>query len=203
MTLPARLVVATNNAHKAEEIKALLGGRFDEVLTLKEMNINVDPKEDGATFFDNALLKARAAAEFTDLPVLADDSGLCVDFLDGRPGVYSARYAGAGASYGQNNDKLLAELADAPDGARSAHFECCVVLLFNDGSYLSADGRSDGTITHRAFGENGFGYDPYFYSEELKKTFAEAEGQEKNAVSHRARALAALSEKLTDFISRG
>jgi XTP/dITP diphosphohydrolase len=184
------LLLATNNAHKAKEIKSILNGKFDNIYTLKEKNICAEPEETGATFFENALIKAKAISKLTDLPVLSDDSGLSVAFLGGAPGVFSARYAGTDADDAQNNLKLLEELKNADD--RRACFQCCVVLLFKDGSYVFGEGKTEGEILKERAGSNGFGYDPYFFSYDLKKSFAEATESEKNSVSHRCRALSDL-----------
>ncbi|MDR2046296.1 MAG: RdgB/HAM1 family non-canonical purine NTP pyrophosphatase [Clostridiales bacterium] len=188
------LLLATNNPHKTAEIKAILKGKFDRVYTLKEKCIDVNPDENGSTFFENAMIKARAVSAYTNLPVLADDSGLSVDFLNGEPGVRSARYAGENASQAECNKKLLDELRRTNN--RKARFVCHTVLLFKDGSYISSQGCADGEILRLSVGENGFGYDPLFYSYDLKKTFAEASDAEKNSVSHRAAALAALCRLL-------
>ena len=189
------LLIATNNAGKAREIKAVLSGSFDSVYTLKEKNIAAEPEETGADFFENAMIKAKAASRLSGLTVLADDSGLSVDSLCGAPGVYSARYAGPCASDSENCDKLLKEMENIKD--RGAHFTCVVVLLSPDGSYISAGGETYGEITRHRTGKNGFGYDSCFYSYDLKKTFGEASEDEKNIVSHRARALSELKKKIT------
>lgn len=189
----SRLIIGTNNAHKVVEIKAILGDFYDEILSLKEAGIELDVEEDGQTLQENAVKKAVEAAKITGCDTLADDTGLLVDALDGAPGVYSARYAGEDATYEDNNKKLLKELEGKDD--RSARFEC-VMALARDGEVIVAKGAVHGSITKQLQGENGFGYDPLFYSDELKKTFAQASAEEKNAISHRARALGALRDKL-------
>lgn len=189
----SRLIIGTNNAHKVVEIKAILGDFYDEILSLKEAGIELDVEEDGQTLQENAVKKAVEAAKITGCDTLADDTGLLVDALRGAPGVYSARYAGEDATYEDNNKKLLKELESEED--RSARFEC-VMALAKDGEVIVAKGAVHGSITKELQGENGFGYDPLFYSDELKKTFAQASSEEKNAISHRARALSALREKL-------
>ncbi len=189
-----KLALATNNAHKLVEIKAILGDIFDDMLTLKELGIDVDIEETGSTLDENALIKARAICEMTGLPALADDTGLMVDALGGAPGVYSARYAGEEHDDKKNRAKLLKEMSEAND--RSAHFGTCVALCYPDGSYILGHGRVDGTILSEERGSNGFGYDSLFFSTELGKTFAEATTEEKNTVSHRARALHDLVSKL-------
>lgn len=187
------LVAATNNPDKLREIKEILGNVF-EIKSLKEEGVSVVIDEDADTFLGNALKKARIVAELTGKPALADDSGLLVDAIDGAPGIYSARYAGEESDSVLNRAKLIRELEGESD--RSAHFFTCVVLYYPDGGFITADGRVYGHITQEERGEGGFGYDSIFWSEELGKTFAEADPDEKNAVSHRGRALRALIQKL-------
>lgn len=189
-----KLALATNNAHKIFEIRAILGDSFSKLLSLKELGVDVDVEETGATLEENALIKARAIVQITGLPALADDTGLMVDALDGEPGVYSARYAGEEHDDAANRAKLLANLKGASD--RSAHFGTCVALCYPDGSYVLGHGRVDGSILFEEAGANGFGYDSLFFSTELGKSFAEATPEEKNSVSHRARALHDLLSKL-------
>lgn len=191
-----KLVIASNNKNKIREIKTMIGDFFAEVYTLSDLNIDVDVEETGSTFFENAMIKAKAISELTNMCALADDSGLCVNALDGAPGIYSARYAGEEHDDKANNDLLLHNLADKPD--RTAYFVSTVVLYYPDGSYVEAEGRTQGEILFAPEGHNGFGFDPLFYSYDLKKSFAVATPEEKNSVSHRGRALAALKQKLTD-----
>jgi len=153
-------------------------------------------EETGSTFMENAIIKARAIAEIANMPALADDSGLCVDALNGEPGVYSARYSGARCDSKANNELLLSRLSDVQERDRSARFKCAVALVCPDGDIVTAEGAAEGIITRSYCGRGGFGYDPIFYSLDLDKTFAEASEEEKNAVSHRGRALAALVDKL-------
>ena len=188
-----RLVIGTNNEHKAREIKQILGGFYDEILSLKEAGIELEVEEDGSTLEENAVKKALEASKVTGCDTLADDTGLMVDALSGAPGVYSARYAGEDASYEDNNKKLLTELEGIEQ--RSAEF-VCVMALVKAGRVITARGEVPGVITTKLTGKKGFGYDPLFFSTELGKTFAQASAQEKNSVSHRARALGALKEKL-------
>lgn len=162
------------------------------VVTPKDMGLMFDVEENGETFYDNALIKARALYELCGLPTLADDSGLCVCALDGAPGVFSARYSGGSDS--DNIDKLLNALSGAVD--RTAYFQCTVVYYGGAENIVSAEGRAYGKIALSRRGENGFGYDPIFISDDLGKTFAEADESEKNTISHRARALLRLREKL-------
>lgn len=193
-------VLASHNAHKLAEIRAILADEFDKVLSLKDVGIEVDIDETGTTFEQNAYIKAKAIADL--LPgyaVVADDSGLCVPCLGGAPGVYSARYAGEVCDDHANNRLLLHNLHEREKTLprdRNAYFVSAVVLLFPDGRYISGEGRVDGTILDEYRGKGGFGYDPLFLCTELNKTFAEATAGEKNSVSHRARALAALKRKL-------
>ena len=188
-----KLLIASNNQHKIDEIKQILGNKFEQILSLSEAGIVCDPEENGKTFLDNALIKVRAVAKLTDMPVLGDDTGLCVDALKGAPGVHSARFAGDHDN-AKNRAKLLYELQDETN--RKAHFSTAVALLYPDGRLVTAEGRVDGEILHTEVGANGFGYDSLFYCNEIGKTFAEATAEEKNAVSHRGRALQKLAEKL-------
>lgn len=191
------IILATNNAHKVEEIKHILGDKFDCIYTLADRGIKTDVEETGDTFTENALIKARAICKLSGLPALADDSGLCVDVLGGAPGVYSARYSGGDSD--DNNALLLANLAKAREEGnsdRTAHFSCAVALVYPDGREITAEGKTYGYITEEYRGKGGFGYDPLFYSPEIGMTFGEAVESVKNSVSHRGRALAALVEKL-------
>lgn len=189
----SRLIIGTNNAHKAEEIKAILGGFYNEILSLKEAGIDLEVDEDKDTLEGNAVKKAVEANKLAGCDTLADDTGLMVNALGGAPGVYSARYAGEDATYEDNNEKLLNELKGIDN--REAKF-VCVMALVKKGRVITVKGEVPGRITVQSKGENGFGYDPLFYSYELGKTFAEASAEEKNEISHRARALFALKEKL-------
>ena len=190
-----KLLVASNNAHKLKEIRQILGDRF-EVLSLSDVGLSVDVEETGSTFEENALIKAKAVYELSGMYALSDDSGLCVDFLGGAPGVYSARYSGEEATDVKNNELLLENMRDADD--RTAKFVSSVVLYFGDNNYICGYGESSGKILGSGKGKNGFGYDPLFLSDELNKTFAEASDEEKNSVSHRKRALEDLIANLDD-----
>lgn len=190
------VVIATNNAHKVSEIRSALDFPGWQFLTLSEAGIVSDPAEDAGTFEGNARIKARAAqAAARDaglaVAVLADDSGLEVDALDGAPGVYSSRYAGADGDDAANNGKLLRELADVPDGKRAARFVCTLVLIGEDGDETVARGTIEGAIGHAAQGEGGFGYDPLFLPDVFghARSLAEVSRAEKNAISHRGGAL--------------
>ena len=189
------LVVATGNKHKLQEIQAIF--KDVRVVSAREAGYLGDPEETGATFEENAIIKARAAAEALNLPALADDSGLCVAALGGAPGIYSARYAGGHGDDKKNREKLLAELGDEKN--RAAYFRSAAALCFPQsmgGKTVTATGDTHGRILTREEGENGFGYDCLFYSDDLCKSFGVANAEEKNAVSHRFRALTALKEKL-------
>ena len=185
-----KLVLATNNAHKLSEIRQILGDRFDEILSLRDLGITQDIEETGTTLKENAIIKATTIMKITGLPTLADDTGLMVDALNGEPGVYSARYAGEQHDDKANVAKLLKNLEPYKGKERSAHFVTCMVIAYPNGKIKSVEGRTDGEITTSPSGKNGFGYDPVFYSYDLKKVFAEATPEEKNSVSHRGRALA-------------
>jgi len=183
------LVVATRNKGKILEIKALLAGFVDQVSSAADFADFPETIEDGATFEENALKKAREAARFTGLPALADDSGLVVDALDGRPGVYSARYAGEGADDAANNARLLSECQDVPDDRRQAAFVCVLAFVTPEGAEQLFAGRVAGRILAAPRGEGGFGYDPLFLVDGFDRSMAELELAEKNVVSHRARAI--------------
>ncbi|MBR0353986.1 MAG: XTP/dITP diphosphatase [Oscillospiraceae bacterium] len=189
-----KLILASNNAHKLREIKEILGGCFDEIVTLREAGIVHETVEDGETFLDNARKKAREIAEISGCCALADDSGLCVDALGGAPGVYSARFAGEHGDDEANNALLLEKLQGVEN--RAAHFTCAVVLAYPDGRELSAEGYFYGEIAHAPAGENGFGYDPLFFLPAYGCTSAQLSPEEKNRISHRGNALRALLGKL-------
>lgn len=195
------VVIASNNAHKTREIAEALDFPGWEFRTLRELGIASDPEEDADTFEGNARIKARAAREASGgRAVLADDSGLVVDALDGAPGVRSARYAGEDATDAANNSKLLDELADVPDAQRTARFVCTLVFIDEDGSEEVAHGVVEGRIGRAERGEHGFGYDPLFLPDVFggERTLAEALPQEKNAVSHRGNALRALRARIEE-----
>lgn len=184
------LVAATHNKGKLAEMKKILSAF--ELRSVGDYDGGVEPEENGATFEENALIKARAAYACSGLPSFGDDSGLCVDALGGAPGVRSARYSGGGDA--DNRALLLKNLAGVSD--RRAHFNCAVALVCPDGRELTAEGRTEGSILTEERGEHGFGYDSLFFSSDLNKSFAEADEAEKNAVSHRGRALKRLEELL-------
>ena len=201
------VVVATGNAHKLQEIEAILGAapamRGFSFVALGDLGDYPDPEENGQTFFENALIKASAALDQTGLRMaVADDSGLVVDALDGAPGIYSARWAGRHGDDEANNDKLLAQMANVPDERRTARFHSAVVLVTRDEDgeeVLAGEGDCEGTIGHERRGTNGFGYDPLFELADLPgRRMAELEPEEKNAISHRRRALDDLVSKLDE-----
>ena len=188
------LVIASNNKHKIAEIKQILAGDFDDILSMAEAGVFGDIEETGKTFRDNALIKARHVAEKVGCAVLADDSGLEVEALGGAPGVYSARYCGRHGDDEANNDKLLGEMENVTD--RKARFTCAAALVIPGGKELVAEGHCPGEIIHGRRGTGGFGYDPLFYMDYLGKTMAELDSETKNGISHRFKALTALKELL-------
>jgi XTP/dITP diphosphohydrolase len=183
------LVVATGNRHKVEEIRAMLADLPVTVRSLAEFPGAPDVVEDGATYRENALKKARSAAQFTGKPALADDTGLEVDALGGQPGLYAARFAGEGCTFQDNVRKLLHLLEGVPSGQRGARFVCVIALVEPGGREQVVEGELRGLITESQAGGGGFGYDPVFYVPEAGKTLAELTAEEKNRVSHRRRAL--------------
>ena len=194
-----KIVLASNNKKKIAELKTILGELLPDcgVLSLADAGISGDIEENGATFEENSLIKASVPAKLGYIGI-ADDSGLCVDALSGAPGVYSARYSGCGDD--ANIEKLLKELDRVPDGDRGASFVCVMSAVFPDGTSVTARGETRGIILKERRGDDGFGYDPVFYSTDLNKTFAEASPEEKNKVSHRGTALALFCEKLKGII---
>ncbi len=196
MALPNRIVLATGNAGKVREIREILADLGVEVIPQSDFGIE-DADETGTSFVENALIKARHAATATGLPAIADDSGLVVDALDGRPGVHSARYSGQGATDDSNIDMLLEELAGVASEDRGAAFHCCACYVSpDDTASLIAEGRWEGMILKERRGSAGFGYDPVFYDPECGRTAAELGPELKNARSHRGKALAALAEMM-------
>lgn len=181
-----KVLLASNNGHKIKEIKEILGDFFD-VVSLREAGVESDPEETGATFEENARIKAVAGMKASGMPCIADDSGLEVFALDGLPGVMSARYAGGHGDDSANNEKLLRELENASD--RSARYVCVICMAFPNGHEIVARGECRGTILKETRGEGGFGYDPLFFFPQFGKTFAEITAEEKNEVSHRKAAL--------------
>ena len=190
-----KLVLASNNFGKLRELRTMLGDRFD-VRSMREMGVEADVEETGETFEENALIKARALMQLTGCATLADDSGLCVDALGGRPGVYSARFCGVHGDDEANNDLLLKEMDAVPDGQRGAHYGCALALCRPGHADMTVYGRCDGRILRARDGEGGFGYDPLFWSDDLQMSFGQADAESKNRISHRARAIEALIRAL-------
>ena len=191
-----RLIVASNNSNKLREFHKILGERFD-IVSMHEAGIDADIEENGTTFEENALIKAKSAAEFTGLPALADDSGLCVDALDGAPGIYSARYC-----EGTDEDRnafLLKNMQDKEN--RACRFVCAIACVLADGETLTVRGECEGTLLRENHGAGGFGYDPLFYVEKYGCTFGELPAEVKNTISHRANALNKLKAILKDKVN--
>lgn len=194
-----KIVFATTNAGKIKEIKEILSDFDVEVASMKEMNITADIEENGATFEENSLIKARAVSKLTGLPALADDSGLEVDYLNGEPGIYSARYLGRDTDYDYKNNYIIDKLKEAKGEERSARFVCVISLVLPDGREFVKKGVMEGRIGYEIKGENGFGYDPIFYLPEYGKTSAEISAEEKNKISHRGKALSAMKELIASL----
>lgn len=195
-----KFVLATHNPGKLAEMKAILSGLGVEVVSPAEAGVEVDVEETGTTFAENAMLKAKAVCAAAGLPAIADDSGLCVDALNGGPGVYSARYGGEGLDDRGRCMLLLRSMRG--QGSRIAHFTCAVACAFPNGDTLTAEGRCDGAIAFAPLGEGGFGYDPVFLIPEKGKTFGQIGPEEKSKISHRGRALAAFAEKLGTYLGK-
>ena len=195
-----RFVLATHNPGKLREMGEILKDFGIEVVSPRDLGITVDVEETGTTFAENALLKAKAICKEANLPAIADDSGLCVDALNGAPGVYSARYGGEGLDDKGRDMLLLSSLRGAP--TRAAHFACAVACAFPNGDTLTAEGRCDGSIAYAPLGEGGFGYDPVFLLPGTGKTFGQLTQEEKSAVSHRGRALKDFAGKLEAYLKK-
>ena len=197
----AQLIFATGNAGKMREIREILRDLPLEVKSMKEAGINVDVVEDGTTFEENALIKARAIHAVSGGIVLADDSGLVVDYMDGMPGIYSARFMGEETSYDIKNQAIIDALKEAEGEERSARFVCAIAAVLPDGSERVVRTTMEGRIGYEIAGANGFGYDPIFYLPEYGKTSAEISPEEKNAISHRGKALRLMKEQLKEALS--
>lgn len=192
------ILLATGNQDKAKEIKAMLGGDF-EVVTMKDLGIDIEIIEDGLSYEENALIKVRALKPYVqgkNLIIMGDDSGLSVDILNGEPGIYSARYAGENVTYADNNKKLLDVMADVPEGKRGAAFITAIAMILPDGRELTCQGLVRGKIAFDYCGEGGFGYDPLFIHEETGRCYGDMTKEEKNRISHRAAAVAEAKELL-------
>ena len=194
-----KLVLASKNQKKLVEMNDILSHLGVEVCSEAEAGVDVDVEETGTTFEENSLLKAKAVMEASGLPAIADDSGPCVDCLNGAPGVYSARYGGEGLSDEERYRMLLENMRGQM--TRTAKFVSVITCCFPNGDVLSARGECAGTIAYAPMGEGGFGYDPVFFVPEMKKTFAQLTAEEKNAISHRGKALEAFKVKLEDYLN--
>lgn len=209
------ICAATGNAGKLKEIRRILEAQGHEVKSQKELGITLEPEETGTTFAENALIKAKAICEASGLPTLADDSGLMVEALGGAPGVYSARYCGHHGDDEANNDKLLAELAGVEEGKRAAKFVSAVCFYLPESRFVTYLGECPGRVIFERRGTNGFGYDPLFVPDEVGlaeggvrpntegRTYAELEAWEKDAISHRGKAMALLDKNLAAFLNEG
>ena len=195
-----KYVLATHNPGKLEEMGAILARFGVEVVSPKDLGLTVDVEETGTTFAENAMLKAKAICAAAQLPAIADDSGLCVDALNGGPGVYSARYGGEGLDDRGRYMLLLNNMRGQT--TRAAHFACAIACAFPNGDTLTAEGRCDGTIAFAPMGEGGFGYDPVFFVPEKAKTFGQLTAEEKSAISHRGRALESFVGKLETYLKK-
>ena len=198
-----KLVFATGNEGKMKEIREILKELDLEICSLKEAGIQMDAEENGTTFEENALIKARAAAAHTDAIVMADDSGLEIDYLGGEPGVYSARYLGEDTSYRIKNQNLIDRLEGVPDEKRTARFVCVIAAVLPDGRTLTSRGTIEGIIGREERGGGGFGYDPIFFLPEYGCSTAELSMEQKNEISHRGKALREMKEKLRRELSLG
>ena len=195
-----KYVLATHNPGKLKEMGAILARFGVEVVSPKDLGLTVDVEETGTTFAENAMLKAKAICAAAQLPAIADDSGLCVDALNGGPGVYSARYGGDGLDDRGRYMLLLNNMRGQT--TRAAHFACAIACAFPNGDTLTAEGRCDGTIAFAPMGEGGFGYDPVFFVPEKAKTFGQLTAEEQSAISHRGRALESFVGKLETYLKK-
>lgn len=191
-----KLIIASNNQGKIKEIKEILAHEYDEILSLKDAGINAEIEENGKSFYENAKKKAVEVSKIVSGDVMADDSGLCVESLDGAPGIYSARYAGEHATDEMNNNKLIKRLKDKQN--RKAKYVCAIVIANGGKEKFYAEESCEGIIKDKPKGENGFGYDPYFYDENYKMTFAQLDPEIKNKISHRAKALKRIKSLVKD-----
>jgi len=195
-----RIILASNNNGKIKEVRQILGDMPVELLTMKEAGADIDIDENGATFEENALIKARAVMEYTGCLTIADDSGLEVDYLNKEPGVYSARYMGHDTSYDIKNRSIIDRLKEVEGNDRSARFVCAMAAVFPDGRQIVTRGTMEGVIAKEPKGENGFGYDPILYLPQFSKSSAELTDEEKNSISHRGEALEKLKKELVKYL---
>lgn len=191
-----KIILATGNENKVREIRQIMEGCGIEIISMKEAGVFEDITEDGTTFEENAVIKAKTIAAKAGMLTLADDSGLEIDFLDKAPGIYSARFMGENTPYSEKNRAILDKLSGVPDEKRTARFVCAVAAVWPDGKYETVRATMEGIIAHKAAGENGFGYDPIFFLPEKGCTSAELSPEEKNAISHRGKAFRMMREKL-------
>ena len=201
--MKGRIVFATGNAGKVKEIQMIMEDTGMEIVSMKEAGIVVDIEENGTTYEENALIKAREVAKYTDALVMAEDSGLEVDYLNKEPGILSARYLGEDTSYRIKNQNLIERLEGVPDEKRTARFVCAIAAVLPDGKELTTRATIEGRIGYEEKGSHGFGYDPIFYVPEFGKTTAELTEEEKNQVSHRGKALRLMKEELKHYENTG
>lgn len=197
-----RIVFATSNEGKMKEIREIMSDLGIEIVSMKEAGYKVDIVEDGTTFEENAMIKAKAISAICDDIVLADDSGLEVDYLNKEPGIYSARYMGEDTSYDIKNQNIIDRLDGVPDEFRTARFVCVIAAAFPDGMVKTTRATIEGIIARQQMGENGFGYDPIVYVPELKKTTAQLSSEEKNKISHRGKALEMMKKNIIEYINK-
>ncbi len=195
-----KIIFATSNEGKMREIREILKGLDIELLSMKDAGLSLDIEENGETFEENAVIKARAVMELTHEIVLADDSGLEVDYMNKAPGVYSARFMGENTSYEVKNQYILDQLLGAKDHERSARFVCVIACAFPDGQVITSRGTIEGVIAREISGANGFGYDPIFYVPEYECTTAQMSSELKNKISHRGKALNAMKEAIKEYL---
>lgn len=195
----ARIVFATGNAGKIKEIQMIMADMGMEIVSMKEAGIAIDVEENGKTYEENALIKARAVAAYTEDIVMADDSGLEIDYLNGEPGIYSARYLGEDTSYRIKNAALLERLNGVEAAKRTARFVCAIAAVLPGGREVTTRAAIEGRIGYEEKGENGFGYDPIFYVPQFDKTTAQLTHEEKNQVSHRGKALELMKKELKEY----
>lgn len=192
-----RIVIATGNKDKVREINEILKGTDFEAISMKEAGVKLDIVEDGTTFEENAMIKAQSVFDVLGGYVIADDSGICIDALDGRPGIYSARFCGENSTYEEKFARIFEMLKDVPEEKRTAQFVCAIAVIRPDGSKFTVRGEVRGVLVEEPRGDNGFGYDPIFYVPEYNMTTAQMDPELKNSISHRGKALRAMVEKLT------
>lgn len=195
-----KIILASNNKGKIKEVRQILKDMHVELLTMKEAGADMDIEENGATFEENALIKARSVMERTGCLTIADDSGLEVDYLNKEPGVYSARYMGHDTSYDIKNQSIIDRLEGVKGNDRSARFVCAMAAVFPDGREIVTRGTMEGIIAEKPAGKNGFGYDPILYIPQLSKSSAELTDEEKNSISHRGEALEKLKKELIKYV---